>query len=469
MPVLRALQGLSGTLQQGFEQRGTMALDTAKMGLARERLGYEMRQDDFERRRQEQQDLRQSQQDIRQTEQDRLDLPIQRANIGKAQEEMRKQQERKLPANMGTINKMFRMEASSPLQSVFFARKVVPAFFETSEWKIGEDKNFYDKNNQPITQGDIDDHAQEIFGVYSTLTDPKEQLKDLAATLDVNPSDSFAVEAMKNPEIQNALKALKDPNSDQTSLTNFLTQHYEHKINTGRQVAAAIEKAGGNTAIIDKAIARYEKKLSEFDSPTLTTKEKADLRLKVFNSLQEEWKDRALMGEKITPEQQRAEVKSLMDIAMDKSTPAKPTLRSGTVKGMKVFFDGKNYFKDAEGKIPLKTKATGGKDNLRADGTKKGQGFLGELKRSDGRISTEISIGVEIDGKETEIPSLVPGLEKKEIDYLLNTNLSPEMWQTPTGKSIMTKAIAHAKKRIAEGKSVFAEETKPTKGATRGW
>ena len=33
---------------------------------------------------------------------------------------------------------------------------------------------------------------------------------------------------------------------------------------------------------------------------------------------------------------------------------------------------------------------------LRADGTKKGSGWLGPLQRPDGRISSEISIGVDI-------------------------------------------------------------------------
>ena len=86
---------------------------------------------------------------------------------------------------------------------------------------------------------------------------------------------------------------------------------------------------------------------------------------------------------------------------------------------------------------------------LRSDGTPKGSGFLGELKRPDGKVSTELSIGVNIDGKETEIPSLVPTLTKQEINYLLEGN-------KPTSL-IVQKAINHAKSRIAEGKSVFAE------------
>ena len=95
---------------------------------------------------------------------------------------------------------------------------------------------------------------------------------------------------------------------------------------------------------------------------------------------------------------------------------------------------------------------------LRPDGTPKGSGFLGVLPRPDGEVSTEISVGVNINGQEVEIPSLVPTLDQAERDYLLNTPLSPEMWKTPIGQQIMAKAVEHAKGRMAEGKSPFAQE-----------
>ncbi len=86
---------------------------------------------------------------------------------------------------------------------------------------------------------------------------------------------------------------------------------------------------------------------------------------------------------------------------------------------------------------------------LREDGTQKGNGFLGVLKRPDGKVSTELSIGVEFDGKERLIPSLVPTLTEKEIKYLLSGG-------KPT-KAIIQKAVRHARKRMAEGKSPFLE------------
>ena len=95
---------------------------------------------------------------------------------------------------------------------------------------------------------------------------------------------------------------------------------------------------------------------------------------------------------------------------------------------------------------------------LRSDGTPKGTGFLGELKRPDGRVSTELSIGVNMDGKETLIPTLVPTLDKNEIDYLLKSPTSPEIFKTPMGQTIMKRAVEHARKRISEGKSPFAQK-----------
>lgn len=91
---------------------------------------------------------------------------------------------------------------------------------------------------------------------------------------------------------------------------------------------------------------------------------------------------------------------------------------------------------------------TGKSPGLRNDGTQKGYGFLGELKRPDGNVSTELSIGVNIGGEETEIPVLVPTLSKTEIDLLLAGGKISE--------AIVRKAADHAKKRMSEGKSVFA-------------
>lgn len=84
----------------------------------------------------------------------------------------------------------------------------------------------------------------------------------------------------------------------------------------------------------------------------------------------------------------------------------------------------------------------------RLDGTDKGEGYFGPLKRPDGKVSTEISIGVGFKGRETQIPTLVPTILEKEKKHLLSGGKA-----TP---SILKKAVSHARKRLGSGLSPFA-------------
>lgn len=86
----------------------------------------------------------------------------------------------------------------------------------------------------------------------------------------------------------------------------------------------------------------------------------------------------------------------------------------------------------------------------RADGTKKGTGFMGEVKNSDGSVSTEISVGVNIDGREVEIPTMVPTLDQNDLDFLRRGG-DPRQNQM-----IMNKAVEHARQRMKQGLSPFA-------------
>ena len=88
----------------------------------------------------------------------------------------------------------------------------------------------------------------------------------------------------------------------------------------------------------------------------------------------------------------------------------------------------------------------------RRDGSDKDSGWLGTIKRPDGNVSTEVSIGVNLYGKEVEIPTMVPGLTDDEIKTLLPLKEDDEKKIPDT---IINKAVAHAKKRIASGKSPF--------------
>jgi hypothetical protein len=92
--------------------------------------------------------------------------------------------------------------------------------------------------------------------------------------------------------------------------------------------------------------------------------------------------------------------------------------------------------------------------NLRADGTVKGNGFLGILPRPDGLVSSELSVGTtDLTGKEMDIPTLVPTLTRDEVQYLLNT---PPATRLPA--SIFRKAIDFARQRMKAGLPVFAQD-----------
>ncbi len=90
---------------------------------------------------------------------------------------------------------------------------------------------------------------------------------------------------------------------------------------------------------------------------------------------------------------------------------------------------------------------------------KKYTGWLGEKKRLDNpnEVSTEISIGVAMKGKEVEIPLMVPSLDKKELNYLLSVDPKNKDFFNKMPKSILEKAMSHAEMRMKQGKSPFKE------------
>lgn len=92
--------------------------------------------------------------------------------------------------------------------------------------------------------------------------------------------------------------------------------------------------------------------------------------------------------------------------------------------------------------------------NYRADGTPKGTGFLGAMERPDKSVSSEISIGVNIGGKEVEIPTLVPTLSEAERQWLLTSDISDP---AKLPRSIVQKAVNYARQRMAKGQSPFAQ------------
>lgn len=86
---------------------------------------------------------------------------------------------------------------------------------------------------------------------------------------------------------------------------------------------------------------------------------------------------------------------------------------------------------------------------LRTDQTRKELGYFGVLNRPQGGVSTELSAGFNIGGKEVLAPLLVPTLTRQEIDLLLSGG-------KPT-TDIYRKSIEHAIQRLKINKSPFAE------------
>jgi hypothetical protein len=87
---------------------------------------------------------------------------------------------------------------------------------------------------------------------------------------------------------------------------------------------------------------------------------------------------------------------------------------------------------------------------MRPDKTAKGKGYFGEIKRPDGNVMTEISVGVGLNGKETLIPLIVPTLNKSELNYLMRNNPESKTFMDKMPKSIMDKAVDLAPMKLCQ-------------------
>ena len=69
---------------------------------------------------------------------------------------------------------------------------------------------------------------------------------------------------------------------------------------------------------------------------------------------------------------------------------------------------------------------------------------------------TEVSVGMEINGKKMEVPTMVPTLTKDEIKALSSMKLEGNAKNIP--QSILIKAKKHALMRLEQGKSPFYQD-----------
>ena len=78
-------------------------------------------------------------------------------------------------------------------------------------------------------------------------------------------------------------------------------------------------------------------------------------------------------------------------------------------------------------------------------------GYFGEIPLGSGDVATEYSIGQDINGKNVEMPSIVPTLTYDELEAIKKSASSN--YAIP--QSVYEKALEHAKQRIASGRSPF--------------
>lgn len=108
-----------------------------------------------------------------------------------------------------------------------------------------------------------------------------------------------------------------------------------------------------------------------------------------------------------------------------------------------------------QGKAPAPPAVSGagrtGEFGKRPDGSNKGEGWLGRIPMKDGSnaVMTEQTVGVNIDGKDMDIPLIVRGMPQSDIDWLASG-------KKPT-EEMIRRAAEHAKKRLAEGKSPYKD------------
>ena len=98
----------------------------------------------------------------------------------------------------------------------------------------------------------------------------------------------------------------------------------------------------------------------------------------------------------------------------------------------------------------------------RSDGSLKGPGYFGELEMPNGKRLSEVSMYTEVPGYgEVEIPSVVPTLTRKELDWLLEGNNVAKKFREerhPIAVSINQKAGDWYRKRMKENKNKWWQE-----------
>lgn len=81
----------------------------------------------------------------------------------------------------------------------------------------------------------------------------------------------------------------------------------------------------------------------------------------------------------------------------------------------------------------------------------KQQGYFGEIPIGGGDVATEYSVSQNINGKDVEMPTIVPSLTYDELEAVKNS----AKYGTDIPDEIYRKAALHAQMRMSQNKSPF--------------
>ncbi len=125
-----------------------------------------------------------------------------------------------------------------------------------------------------------------------------------------------------------------------------------------------------------------------------------------------------------------------------------------TLEGIVAKKETRDFFRSVA-KDELATKNYG----PREDGTKKGDGWFGEIKLPDGSVMTEVSISIEKNGVSVDIPMITPMTTKQELDFLARTASTRISEMSKEDKKVFDgiaeKAVKWAEQRWAQNKSPY--------------
>ena len=317
--------------------------------------------------------------------------------------------------------------------------------------------------------GPSDDGKTQVRGYKNELTKEVVYVKDgenppwrqsQGNNGKLSVDDRLAIEREKNKGKIDVENARGQNRIDLANLTGEQKKELQNSINAmkkyGIDVTSAVRMAIGgnrtkNVPFNDKVFTYYSNRLDVLNSKgTLTAAEQKerDKAQRVVDGM-----TNGVMG--IEEKQETPDWMSAF-ASGDAANTAKPQNREGLKPAQNAQVQKPSNTKSAQAPA-----APQGEDfGLRPDGTKKGNGWFGVLRNSKGQAVTEYSMqseAVKVDGKRIDFPMLVPTLNDAEKNAVLAASAN-EQYDKDAFASAEQKAVDHARARLADGKSVWADE-----------